>query len=128
MTVSQHHHPSDDQPSLVHMWLHMSDLGPVRCHTASDDSLELTIDQPDDSCDMEEWGQIIVGPAPEGFPMRPFVGRLVREVHRIIYRRIETEVGLRLGFDCGDVRILNLGDELVVTDAALPDALEAELH
>lgn len=54
MTVSWHTHPSDDQVSLEHMWLHMSDHG--------------------------------------------------------------------------EVRILNLGDELVITNTALPDALEAALR
>lgn len=54
VTVSWHTHPSDDQASLEHMWLHMSDHG--------------------------------------------------------------------------EVRILNLGDELVITNTALPDALEAALR
>ncbi|WP_188196904.1 hypothetical protein [Nonomuraea sp. SYSU D8015] len=104
VTVSWHTHPSGDQASLVHMWLHLSDLGPVRFHTAPDASLELTLDQPHDSYDMDEYGQVIVD------------------------HRIETEIGLRLELDHGEVRILNLGDELVITDTALPDALEAALR
>ncbi|GGO61831.1 hypothetical protein [Nonomuraea cavernae] len=35
---------------------------------------------------------------------------------------------VRLGLDHGEVRILNLGDELVITNTALPDALEAALR
>ncbi|MET7463735.1 hypothetical protein [Nonomuraea sp. NPDC005501] len=42
--------------------------------------------------------------------------------------RIETEIGLLLELDHGEVRILNLADELVVTDTALPDAVEATLR
>jgi hypothetical protein len=128
VTVSWHTHPSDDQASLVHMWLHMSDLGPVRFHTAPDDSLELTLDQPHDSYDMDEYGQVIAGPAPEDFLMSRFIGQSIRAVHRIIDHRIQAEIGLRLELDHGEVRILNLADELVITDTALPDALEATLR
>ncbi|WP_156325594.1 hypothetical protein [Nonomuraea sp. SBT364] len=45
-----------------------------------------------------------------------------RAVHHIIDHRIETEIGHRLGLDHGEVRILNLGDDLAITDTALPDA------
>ncbi|GAA3667433.1 hypothetical protein GCM10022224_034560 [Nonomuraea antimicrobica] len=128
VTVSWHTHPSDDQASLVHMWLHMSDLGPVRVHTAPDASLELTLDQPHDSYDMDEYGQVIVGPAPVDLLMSRFIGQSIRAVHSIIDHRIETEIGLRLKLDHGEARILNLGDELVITDTALPDALEAALR
>ncbi|MEU1393901.1 MULTISPECIES: hypothetical protein [unclassified Nonomuraea] len=128
VTVSLHTHPSDDQASLVHMWLHLSDLGPVRFHTAPDASLELAFDQPHNSYDMDEYGQVIVGPAAENFLMSRFIGQSIRAVHRIIDHRIETEIGLRLELDHGEVRILNLGDELVITDTALPDALEAALR
>lgn len=128
VTVSWHTHPSDDQASLVHMWLHISDLGPVRFHTAPDASLELTLDQPHDSYDMDEYGQVTVGPAAEDFLMSRFIGQSIRAVHRIIDHRIETEIGLRLELDHGEVRILNLGDDLVITDTALPEALEAALR
>ncbi|SDI63963.1 hypothetical protein SAMN05421869_106330 [Nonomuraea jiangxiensis] len=106
------------------MWLHLSDLGPVRFHTAPDDSL----DQPHNSYDMDEYGQVTVGPAAENLLMSRFVGQSIRAVHHIIDHRIETEIGLRLELDHGEVRILNLGDDLVITDAALPDALEAALR
>ncbi|MEV1005519.1 hypothetical protein [Nonomuraea sp. NPDC050202] len=128
VTVSWHAHTSDDQASLVHMWLHMSDLGPVRVHTAPDASLELTLDQPHNSYDMDEYGQVTVGPATEDFLMSRFIGQSIRAVHRIIDHRIETEIGLRLELDHGEVRILNLGDDLVITDTALPEALEAALR
>ncbi|MGV9386645.1 hypothetical protein ACWDRB_63345 [Nonomuraea sp. NPDC003707] len=128
VTVSWHTHPSDDQASLVHMWLHLSDLGPVRFHTAPDASLELTLDKPHNSYDMDEYGQVIAGPAAEKFLMSRFIGQSIRAVHRIIDHRIETEIGLRLELDYGEVRVLNLGDDLVITDTALPDALEAALR
>jgi hypothetical protein len=128
VTVSWHTHSGDGHASLVHMWWHMSELGPVRFHTAPDDSLELTLDQPHDSYDMDEYGHVIVGPAPEDFLMSRFIGQSVRGVHRIADHRIEAEIGLRLELDHGEVRILNLGDELVITDAALPDAVEATLR
>ncbi|MBE1593279.1 hypothetical protein ACFPOI_21680 [Nonomuraea angiospora] len=73
-------------------------------------------------------GQVTVGPAPDDFLMSRFIGQSIRAVHRIIDHRIETEIGLRLELDHGEVRILNLGDELVITDTALPDALEAALR
>ncbi|MGJ6970219.1 hypothetical protein ACSDR0_51105, partial [Streptosporangium sp. G11] len=128
VTVSWHIHPSDNQASLVHMWLHLDDLDSVLFHTAPDASLELTLDRPHDSYDMDEHGQVIVGPAPEDFLMSRFIGQSIRAVHRIIDHRIETEIGLRLELDRGEVRILNLDDELVITDTALPDALEAALR
>ncbi|MFI6739902.1 hypothetical protein ACIBI9_43860 [Nonomuraea sp. NPDC050451] len=77
---------------------------------------------------MDEYGQVTVGPAPDNFLMSRFIGQPIRAVHRIIDHRIETEIGLRLELDHGEVRILNLGDELVITDTALPDALEAALR
>ena len=128
VTVSWHTHPSDNQASLVHMWLHISDLGPVRFHTAPNASLELTLDQQHNSYDMDEYGQVTVGPATEDFLMSRFIGQSIRAVHRIIDHRIETEIGLRLELDHGEVRILNLGDDLVITDTALPEALEAALR
>ncbi|MGJ6969663.1 hypothetical protein ACSDR0_48080 [Streptosporangium sp. G11] len=77
---------------------------------------------------MDEYGQVTVGPAPEEFLMSQFLGQSIRAVHRIVDHRIETEIGLRLELDHGEVRILNLGNELVITDTALPQAVEATLR
>ncbi|WP_345581083.1 hypothetical protein [Nonomuraea rosea] len=76
---------------------------------------------------MDEYGQVI-GPASADFLMSRFIGQSIQAVHRIIDHRIETEIGLRLELDHDEVRILNLGDELVITDTALPNALEVALR
>ena len=121
VTLSLHEHPSADEPSLVHMWLHLSGLGPVRFHTAPDDSIELALDQPHGDYDMDEYGRVVVAPAPPAFPMSGFLGRSIRAVRYIVDRHLDAEIGLLLEFDRGRVRVLNLADELVITDRALPD-------
>lgn len=121
MTLSLHEHSIADEPSLVHMWLHVSGLGPVLFHTAPDDSIELTLDQPHGHYDMDECGRIVVAPAPSAFPMSGFLGQSIRAVRHIVDRHLDAEIGLLLEFDRGRVRVLNLADELVVTDGALPD-------
>ncbi|GAB2954590.1 hypothetical protein GCM10027203_68420 [Nonomuraea fastidiosa] len=88
--------------------------------------LELRLDQPHDSYDMDEWGKVIVGPAPADFLMSRFLGRPVRAVHRIIDRhpdggRYPAGVRSRRGTHTQP------GRRPVITDAALPEALEAEL-
>ncbi|MBN6053568.1 hypothetical protein JYK22_16625, partial [Nonomuraea sp. RK-328] len=100
------------------MWLHLAGLRPVRFHTAPDDSLDLSADQPHDSYDMEEYGRVSVDPAPQNFPMSRFLGQSVREAHRIIDHQFEVEVGLWLAFDRGEVCILNMADELVISRPA----------
>jgi hypothetical protein len=43
VTTSWHQFP-DSEPSLLHVWLHLENLGPVRCHTP-DDGLDLRLDE-----------------------------------------------------------------------------------
>ncbi|MFF4128154.1 hypothetical protein ACFYYP_31910 [Microbispora rosea] len=121
VTLSLHEHPSADEPSLVHMWLHVSGLGPVRFHTAPDDSIELTLHRPHGDYDMDECGRVVVAPAPPAFPMSGFLGQSIQAVRYIVDRHIDADIGLLLEFDHGRVRVLNLADELVVTVGALPD-------
>ncbi|KAB8180452.1 hypothetical protein [Microbispora catharanthi] len=124
VTLSLHAHSIADEPSLVHMWLHMGGLGPVRFHTAPDDSIELALDQPYGDYDMDEYGRVVVAPAPSAFLMSGFLGQSIRVVRHIVDRHLDAEIGLLLEFDRGRVRVLNLADELVVTDA-LPDGVSA---
>ncbi|WP_249400971.1 hypothetical protein [Streptomyces sp. PKU-MA01144] len=44
VTTSWHHY-QETEPSLLHMWLHMDGLGPVRFHTRGD-GLSLEIGEP----------------------------------------------------------------------------------
>ncbi|SIS12496.1 hypothetical protein SAMN05421833_12977 [Microbispora rosea] len=70
---------------------------------------------------MDECGRVVVAPVPRAFPMSGFLGQSIRAVWHIVDRHLDAEIGLLLEFDHGRVRVLNLADELVITDRALPD-------
>ncbi|WP_169986858.1 hypothetical protein [Microbispora sp. H10836] len=105
VTLSLHEHSSADEPSLVHMWLHVSGLGSVRFHTAPDDSVELALDQPHGDYDMDECGRVVVASAPQAFPMSGFLGQSIRAVRHIVDRHLDAEIGLVLEFDHGRVSV-----------------------
>ncbi|MEU6968519.1 hypothetical protein AB0A71_12390 [Kitasatospora aureofaciens] len=60
MKVTTSWHPyQETEPSLLHLWLHLDGLGPVRFHTPGD-GLSLEIDQPHGPYDMAEYGHTTV--------------------------------------------------------------------
>ncbi|MBV9024012.1 MAG: hypothetical protein JO362_09505 [Streptomycetaceae bacterium] len=119
-------HYKDDAPELLHMWLHLDRLGPVRFHTL-DHILDLQIDEPHGPYDMDEYGYVTIGDAPESFPLSRFVGQEVVAVHHIRQLSLDTRIGVRLEFQAESVRILAIGDELVVISGLLPERMEADV-
>ncbi|WP_328956062.1 hypothetical protein [Kitasatospora purpeofusca] len=114
------------EPELLRMWLHMEDLGPVRFHTL-DHILDLRIDEPHSSYDMDMLGHVTVSDSPDEFPLAPFAGSGVVSIQHIRQRSINSRVGFKVTFQVGSVRILALADDLVVTATRLPGGWEDDL-
>ncbi|WP_328946930.1 hypothetical protein OG259_41115 [Streptomyces sp. NBC_00250] len=114
VTTSWHHYKKTE-PSLLHMWLHMDGLGPVRFHTP-DDGLFLEIDQPHGPYDMDEYGHTTVEDDLPSFPMARFVGQRILSAREIRYRRgnYDFAIGITVQFPDGTMHILNLADEIVL--------------
>ncbi|MFD8751047.1 hypothetical protein ACFV0O_08695 [Kitasatospora sp. NPDC059577] len=122
------HHDGDDEPSLLHLWLHLEGLGPVLFHTPST-GLSLRAEQPCAPYSMAPYGSVRVADDPPGVPVTGFVGQVVRSVREIGYDdgRVGFPAGLALGFPGGSVRLLALVDELVVARDRHLGAVEAHL-
>lgn len=128
VTTSWHHY-QDATPCLLHMWLHMDGLGPVRFHT-SGDGLSLQIDRPHGPYDMDEHGHTTVENDLLGFPMSRFVGQHVLATREIRYRHdsLDFAVGITLQFTSGSIRVLNLTDDIVLAHDQHLGPVEAHLH
>jgi len=131
VTTSWHHHP-DAEPSLLHLWLHIEDLGPVRFHTATSGALELQADQPHDPYDMDQYGHVAVEDAPADSLLNSLLGQPIHgiaEIHDATAGTpIVVPIGVVLLLPEGDVRILNLADELVVTADQVSGTSETRLR
>ncbi|MEY9877814.1 hypothetical protein ABH931_007338 [Streptacidiphilus sp. MAP12-33] len=116
VTTSWHHYP-EIEPSLLHMWLHVDGLGPVRFHTPGS-GLSMELDEPHGPYDMDEFGHTTVEDDLPAFPMTRFVGQRILSAPEIRYRseHLDFAIGVALRFESGTVRVLNLGDEIVVAD------------
>ncbi|MEU4097332.1 hypothetical protein [Streptomyces sp. NPDC026673] len=128
VTTARHHH-ADDDPSLVHLWLHLEGLGPVLFHTPST-GVSLRADQPHGPYSVEEQGSVsVIDDAPD-VPVTRFVGQTIRSVRRIDYDdgHVAFTAGLTLRFPSGRIRLLGLGDDLLIAHDRYPDAVEAHLH
>ncbi|WP_327308692.1 hypothetical protein OG730_38765 [Streptomyces sp. NBC_01298] len=128
VTTSWHHY-QETEPSLLHMWLHMEGLGPVRFHTPGD-GLSLEIDRPHGPYGMDEYGRTTVEEDLPDFPMTRFVGRRILAVREIRYRHdtYDFAVGVTVRFPGGTIRILNLADEIVLAHDQHLGPVEAHLH
>ncbi|MER7758656.1 hypothetical protein [Streptomyces sp. NPDC097619] len=128
VTTSWHHY-QETEPSLLHMWLHMEGLGPVRFHTPGD-GLSLEIDQPDGPYDMDEYGHTTVEDDLPDFPMARFVGRRILSVREIRYQHGDHDfaIGITVRFPTGTIRVLNLADELVLAHDRHLGPVEAHLR
>ncbi|MEW1700983.1 MULTISPECIES: hypothetical protein [unclassified Streptomyces] len=125
VTTSWHHH-REDEPSLLHMWLRLDGLGPVRFHTAGGDLPLMEIDEPHGPYDMDEYGRVTVEHDLPGFPLTGYAGERIVSVREVrqSYRHLDIPVGLALRFESGGVSVLDLGDDLVVTPDRRPDPVE----
>ncbi|MFD6431673.1 hypothetical protein [Streptomyces venezuelae] len=127
--TTAHHHYRDGAPSLLHLWLHLDGLGPVRCHTPST-GLSLFADEPHGPYSMGEYGSVSVVDDARDVPVTRFVGQPVRSVREIRYHdgHVDFTVGLTLRFADGDIRLLGLDDDLVIAHDQHLGAVEAHLH
>ncbi|MEU5416158.1 hypothetical protein [Streptomyces clavifer] len=122
-------HYADDEPSLVHLWLHLDGLGPVLFHTPST-GLRLLLDEPHGPYAVEGHGSVsVVDDSPDG-PVTGFLGQPVRSVREIDYNdgHVGFTAGLTLQFPGGSIRLLGLVDELLVARDQDLGAVEAHLH
>ncbi|MCY0953207.1 hypothetical protein [Streptomyces sp. H27-S2] len=128
VTTSWHHY-QENEPSLLHMWLYMDGLGPIRFHTPGD-GLFLEIDQPHGPYDMDEYGHTTVEDDLPGFPMTRFAGQRILSVREIRYEHgnYDFAVGITVRFPDGTIRILNLADEIVLAHDRHLGPLEEHLH
>ncbi|MFJ6186298.1 hypothetical protein [Streptomyces sp. NPDC092295] len=128
VTTSWHHY-EETEPSLLHMWLHMDGVGPVRFHT-SGDGLSMEIDQPHGPYDMDDYGHTTVEDDLPDFPMTRFVGQQILSTREIRYRHdnLDFAVGIALQFANGSIRVLNLADELVLAHDQHLGPVKAHLH
>ncbi|MEU3601901.1 hypothetical protein ABZ714_24735 [Streptomyces sp. NPDC006798] len=123
------HYYADDDPTLVHLWLHLEGLGPVLFHTPST-GLSLRADLPHGPYSMEEHGRVsVIDDSPDVPPTR-FVGQTIRSVREIDYDdgRIGFTAGLTLQFPSGSIRLLGLVDSLLIAHDRHLGAVEAHLH
>ncbi|MGK5544040.1 hypothetical protein ACSNOH_04785 [Streptomyces sp. URMC 127] len=128
VTTSWHHY-EETGPSLLHMWLHVDGLGPVRFHTPGD-GLSMEVDQPHGPYDMGACGYTTVEDDLPAFPMTRFVGRQILSTREICYRHdnLDFAVGIVLLFARGSIRVLNLADEIVLACDQHLGPVEARLH
>ncbi|MFI5649217.1 hypothetical protein [Kitasatospora sp. NPDC051705] len=124
------HHYADDDPSLLHLWLHLEGLGPVLFRTPST-GLSLRASQPYEPYSMDEYGSVSVSEygSPDVAVTR-FIGQSIRSVREIDYDdgRVRFTAGLTLQFQDGSVRLLGLVDELLIAHDQYLGPVEAHLH
>ncbi|MFI1169950.1 hypothetical protein [Streptomyces melanogenes] len=123
-----HNYPGAE-PSLLHLWLDLEGLGPVRFH-APGTGLSLRIDQPHEPDSMDEYGSVTVVEASPDLPVTRFVGQSIRSVRDIRYRdaRVDFTAGVTLQFPTGSIRLLALDDDLVLADERNLGPVESHLH
>jgi hypothetical protein len=128
VTTSWHHY-QETKPSLLHMWLHMDGLGPVRFHTPND-GLSMEIDQPHGPYGMDEYGHTTVEDNLPDFPMTRFVSQRILSTREIRYRseNLDFAIGVTLQFTSGSIRVLNLADEIVLAYDHHLGPVETHLH
>ncbi|MFE9558225.1 hypothetical protein ACFYOD_32675 [Streptomyces sp. NPDC006703] len=114
---------------MLHLWLHLEGLGPVLFHTPRT-GLSLKIDQPHEPYSMEQHGHVTVTEDSPVIPVARFVGQTIRSVREIWYRdnRIGFAAGLTLRFPSGSIRLLALGDDLILACDQHLGPVEANLH
>ncbi|MGW7582380.1 hypothetical protein ACWGKU_15255 [Kitasatospora sp. NPDC054768] len=93
------HHYAGDEPSLLHLRLHLEGLGPVFFHTPGT-GLLLRIDQPHEPCSMEQYGSVVVVEDSPVLSVIRFIGEPVRSVlvppvHHVTDRGAGSDVGRR---------------------------------
>ncbi|GAA1387491.1 hypothetical protein GCM10009613_23280 [Pseudonocardia kongjuensis] len=113
--------PDTDDVSRGTVWLDVEGIGHVMCHTRL--ALELYRREPHGPCDMGELGHVTVGPVDADFPLARFIGSRIDTV-RIVQERLRRtavwcDIGMSLYVGDDRVRVIDIIDDLVVTDGPL---------
>lgn len=92
--------------------------------------MALEIDQPHGPYDMDEYGHTTVEDDLPDFPMSPFVGQQILSVREIRYQdgNLDFATGITVQFSGGNIRILNLADEIILAHDQHLGPVEAHLH
>ncbi|MEV4436576.1 hypothetical protein [Streptomyces sp. NPDC049585] len=116
-------------PSLLSLWLHLEEMGPVLFHTPSA-GLSLRTASAGELYQVGECGSVSVVDDPPDLSVTRFVGQPIRSAYQIVYRdgRTGFSAGLTLRFPNGTVRLLALDDDLVIAGDQDLGPVEAHLH
>ncbi|MGW3788422.1 hypothetical protein ACWD5Z_27845 [Micromonospora chokoriensis] len=111
-----------DAESLLHAWLYFEGGMPVNLHGRGDQLL-LAKEKPYRSTDMDECGEIRVGPARQPDVLSGFIGARLTDGAVILGHDGDTvAAGVVLRFEKGDLVIGTLGDEWVLAVGSVPSA------
>jgi hypothetical protein len=118
VTEARHWYHNKRKPgaaSLLHVWLHFDGRPPTQLHGHGDE-LMLSTAEPFAACDMEEYGEIRVGPASAPDLLAGMVDRRLTNAAVILSRGERRPMcsGLLLRFDSEDVVIGTLCDEWIL--------------
>lgn len=114
-----------DAGSLAQVWLHFAGVLPLRL-SVHGEALTVSIVDPGSGLDMQQYGEIRIGPAQPPDLLAGFVGRTLTAA--TVFRGYSSEPrcgGLRLNFDGEDLVIGAFADEWVLAQDALPSHLAA---
>jgi len=111
-----------DAASLTHVWLLFARVLPMHLHITGE-NLIVSIDDPDTDADLEEYGELRVGPARAPDLLAGFTGRMLTGV--TVFRGHNNKPhcgGLRLDFDGPEPALVigALADEWVLAVGAVP--------
>lgn len=122
----------DDGPvtgteGLVHFWLHFEGQSPVMAHGCGE-RLDLAVEEPYPSYDMQEFGSTVVGPVQPSDLLGGVIGQRLINVGLIQGYCNPPDVGaVVLRFDQSDLVIASLWDEWFLTQGPIPDKLQQYL-
>jgi hypothetical protein len=94
------------------LWLHFEGLGTVKCSTAPDGSVELTLEAPNQSYEIAELGGAVEVEHGTPLAFTPLIGRPVTDVPPLVVQPQGIQVGFVLTTGADSVALLNIGDDL----------------
>ncbi|MEV6969844.1 hypothetical protein AB0M47_32485 [Hamadaea sp. NPDC051192] len=114
----------DDATSLIHPWFHLENAAPIQLHVHGED-LMLSTAEPYTPYDMDEYGQIRVGPAQPPDLLAEVVGQRLRATTPLRTQwASEGRVGaILMEFSSTRILIGASGDDWVLVDNPSPDYL-----
>ena len=116
-----------DPDSLVHLWLHFAGVPPLMLHGHGEE-VSLTFEEPYAPYDMQEHGEVRVGPAQAPDMLADFTGQRLRGAALIQgYTASPSVGGVQFRFEHQDLVIASLGDEWVLARGHVPQELRPYL-